>query len=93
MQTTPTPFIQDLNWYTPIRDIQVVTPSDASDLPNGVCRALIFNGTGNLKFVTPGDTTVTLAITTNWFGVQYIMAKKVLATGTTMPANTIYACY
>jgi hypothetical protein len=93
MQSTHPPFIQDLNWYTPIRDIQVVTPSDASDLPNGVCRALIFNGTGNLRFITPGDTTVTLAISANWFGVQYIMAKKVLATGTTMAANTIYACY
>jgi hypothetical protein len=93
MQTTPTPFIQDLNWYTPIRDIKVVTPSDAADLPNGVCRAVIFNGTGNITFITPGDTTVTLAITSSWFGVQYIMAKKVLATGTTMPANTIYACY
>jgi hypothetical protein len=54
---------------------------------------MIFNGTGNVTFVTAGGTTVTIAITAAWFGVQYIMVKKVLATGTTMPAGTIYVGY
>ena len=93
MQTQPTPFINDLNWYTPLRDLKVVVPNDSTDLPAGTCRAMIFNGTGNMTFVTAGDTTVTIAITAAWFGVQYIMAKRVLATGTTMPASTIYAGY
>ena len=93
MQTQPTPFINDLNWDTPLRDLKVVVPNDSTDLPAGTCRAMIFNGTGNVTFVTAGDTTVTIAITAAWFGVQYIMAKRVLATGTTMPASTIYAGY
>ena len=93
MLNKPSPFINDLNWYTPLRDLKVVVPNDAADLPDGTCRAMIFNGTGNVTFVTAGDTTVTIAITAAWFGVQYIMAKKILATGTTMPASTIYAGY
>lgn len=93
MQTNPTPFLTDLNWYTPLVDLKVVVPNDAADLPGGTCRAMIFNGTGNVTFVTAGGTTVTIAITAAWFGVQYIMVKKVLATGTTMPAGTIYVGY
>lgn len=93
MQTNPTPFLNDLNWYTPLRDIKVVTPNDNADLPNGTCRAVIFNGSGTIRFITAGDTTVDLNITSNWFGVQYIMVKRVLATGTTMGAGTIYAGY
>ena len=89
--------LNDRNDFTPINDIIVVTPSDATDLQyNGralPCRAMIFNGTGNIRFDTAAGTTVTLAISANWFGVQYIRAKRVYATGTTMGANTIFACY
>ena len=92
----PYPWFDD-GYYTPINDIKPVTPNDSVDLQyNGVttpCRALILNGTGNIVFVTAGGTTVTLAITANWWGVTYIRAKRILATGTTMAAGTIFACY
>ena len=92
----PYPFM-DEGYFTPINDITPVTPSDSTDLMlNGVatpCRALLLNGTGNLSFVTPGGTTITLQISSAWFGVTYIRAKRVLATNTTMAAGTIFACY
>ena len=92
----PYPMFDD-GYYTPINDIIAVTPSDSTDLQyNGratPCRALILNGTGNIAFITGAGTTVTLAITANWWGVTYIRARRVLATGTTMGVGTIFACY
>lgn len=93
MLSTPTPFVKGFNDYTPIDDIKTVTPSDSTDLPNGTCKALIFNGTGNITFDTPNGTTVTLTISASWFGVQYIRATRVRATGTTIGAGNILACY
>ncbi len=89
--------LNDRNDFTPINDIIVVSPNDATDLQYlgraTPCRALIFNGTGNITFITSAGTQVTIAITSSWFGVQYIRAKRILATGTTMPGGTIFACY
>jgi len=88
------PFMVTTNDYTPINDIVAVTPSDVTDLQyNGVaqpCRALIFTSAGNIVFDTGAGTTVTLTISANWFGVQYIRAKRIRATGTTA---TVFACY
>lgn len=81
------------NDYSPIRAIRVVTPNDSADLPDGPCRAMILNGTGNLVFDTLNGETVTLQISANWFGVTYIGAKRIRATGTTIPASSIFACY
>lgn len=91
------PFVDTSNDYTPINDIITVVPSDSANLQylggDKTARALIFNGTGNIKFDTANGTTVTLAISANWFGVQYIRCKKVYATGTTIGAGNILACY
>lgn len=91
------PLLNDKNDYTPINDIIPVTPSDTTDLQyNGVanaCRALIFTGSGNIVFDTAAGNTVTIAISANWFGVQYIRAKRIRNTGTTIPAGNIFACY
>jgi hypothetical protein len=75
----------------PIMSVKAVTPSDSVDLPDGACRGLIVNGTGNLSFITANGETVTLTIGTSWFGVQNISARRILATGTT--ATGIFACY
>lgn len=91
MLTNPNPLIVDKNDYTPLNDIQPVTPNDSTDLPGGTTRAFIFTGAGNVKFTTAAGTTVTLPISANWFGVQYIRASRVWATGTT--ATGIFACY
>jgi len=91
MLSNPNPLVVDKNDYTPLNDIQAVTPSDTVDLPNGTCRAFIFTGAGNVKFITAAGNTVTLPISSAWFGVQYIRASRVLATGTT--ATGIFACY
>jgi hypothetical protein len=93
MLTAPTPFITDKNDFTPLNDIQPVTPNDGADLPGGTCRALILTGAGNLCFVTAAGTTVTLAISSAWFGVQYIRASRIKATGTTIAGGNIFACY
>lgn len=94
---TGTPLLNTQNDFTPINDIISVTPSDSTDLQyNGQgqpCRAVIFTGAGNITFVTPQGTTVTLAISASWFGVQYIRIKRILATGTTIAAGNIFACY
>ena len=89
----PFPFLDTTNDFSPINDIKAVTTSDSTDLPNGVCRALILTGAGNLKFDTANGTTVTLPINSAWFGVSYIRAKRIYATGTTVTAGNIFACY
>lgn len=91
MLTKPTPFVNDKNDYTPINDIVAVTPNDSTDLPNGTCRALIFTAAGNVVITTAAGNDVTLPISANWFGVQYIRASRIKATGTT--ATGIFACY
>lgn len=91
------PFLITQNDFTPINDLVAVTPSDSTDLQYQgqamPCRALIFTGAGNINFDTPQGTNVTLAISASWFGVQYIRAKRIHATGTTIAAGNIFACY
>ncbi len=93
MLSKPTPFINDKNDYTPLNDIAPVTPDDNNDLPDGTCRAMIFTAAGNITFVTAAGRTVTIVISSAWFGVQYIRAVRIKATGTTIPAGNIFACY
>lgn len=97
MATQGPPFLNTKNDYTPIDDIVAVTPSDSTDLQyqnqSLPCRAVIFTGSGNITFDTPQGTTVTLAISASWFGVQYIRMKRIRATGTTIAAGNIFACY
>ena len=81
------------NDLSPIQSMKVVTPNDSADLPDGPCRALILNAAGNIKFDTLNGETVTLAVSSAWFGVTYIRAKRIYATGTTIPAASIFACY
>lgn len=81
------------NDFAPILAMKVVTPSDSTDLADGPCRALIVNSTGNIVFDTANGETVTLTISANWFGVTYIRAKRIRATGTTIAAGSIFACY
>lgn len=87
------PYVDDANDFTPINDMAVVVPNDGADLPGGPCRALIFQGTGTVAIVTPQGNTVTLTISANWFGVTYIRATRIMATGTTVAAGNIIACY
>jgi hypothetical protein len=87
------PFLDTTNDYTPINDMKVVVPNDSADLPNGDCRALVFMGAGTVKLTTAMGTVVTLTVSANWFGVTYIRAKRVWATGTSITAGNIVACY
>lgn len=89
----PYPLLDTTNDYTPINDIKTVTYSDAADLPDGACRALIITGAGNLKITTLQGTVVTLPISAAWFGVSYIRAKRIWNTGTTIAAGNVFACY
>lgn len=91
------PLSQDMyvtsNDFSPIMAIKNVTPSDAADLPDGPCRALLITGAGNLRITTLNGEVVTLPISANWFGVTYIRARRIHATGTTVTAANIFACY
>ena len=87
------PFLDTTNDYSPINDIKVVTPNDSTDLPSGPCRAFILTGAGTLKITTAAGSVVTLTISANWFGISYIRASRVWATGTSISAGNILACY
>jgi len=87
------PFLDTTNDLTPLNDLKVVVPSDAAALPNGPCRALIFTGAGTITITTAAGTQVTINVSANWFGVTYIRASKVWATGTTISAGNILAGY
>lgn len=87
------PYLDTTQDFSPINDIKAVTYNDAADLPSGVCRAMILTGAGNLRFDTANGTTITLPINSAWFGVSYIRAKKVYATGTTIAPGNVFACY
>lgn len=99
MRSNPNPLLVDFNDYTPIVDLEVVTPSDSTDLTRGPSRGLIFSSTaaqpsasGNVVFITANGTTITLYVSSNWFGIQYLRVKRILATGTTFNGQ-ILACY
>jgi hypothetical protein len=85
------PFLDTTNDLSPINDVKSVTPNDAADLPDGACRAMIFTGAGNVRFMTLQGSIVTLPISSAWFGVSYLRARRIYATGTT--ATGIFACY
>lgn len=88
----PYPFLDTTNDFSPINDLKAATPNDSTDLPNGVCRGLLFTTVGNVSFDTANGTTVTIPVNSSWFGaVIYIRAKRIRATGTT--STGIFACY
>ena len=91
----PYPFFDTTNDFSPINGILAVTPNDSTDLQykgsTSPCRALIFTAAGNVVITCLDGTDVTLPITSAWFGVVYIRAKRIKATGTT--ATGIFACY
>lgn len=88
----PYPYLDTTNDFSPINDLVAVTPDNNNDLPSGPCRGLLFTGAGNVTFITAKGSQVTIQVNTNWFGaVQFIRAKRILATGTT--SSGIFACY
>lgn len=81
------------NDFSPVVSIKAVTPSDSVDLVDGPTRALLITGSGNLKITTAAGDVVTLPISANWFGITYIRAARIWATGTSVSASNIFACY
>ena len=65
-----------------------VTPSDSTDLPDGVCIGLNVQVAGNVSIVDPYGNTVTYYMVE---GGNPYAAKRVRSTGTT--ATGITACY
>ncbi len=67
----------------------LVTPNDATDLPNGPCRALYIGVTGNINIDTPqGDTILFSNVPV---GILPVGAKRVRVATTT--ATLIIALY
>lgn len=72
-----------------------VTPSDTVDIPEGPCRGIICDGTGNSSFIrmtlvgNEDDTYVTIPITHH--DTKRLAAKRIWATGTT--ASSVFALY
>jgi hypothetical protein len=54
---------------------------------------LCLTGAGTITFTTGAGNNITLTVSANWFGIQYIRASRILATGTTITAGNIIACY
>lgn len=79
--------------FSPIISIKSVSFSDATDLPDGPCRALLITvTTGNISFITANGETVTVPVATLG-GLNYIRARRIRATGTTITTADVYACY
>ena len=73
----------------PAEDAIPVTPSDANDLANGPCRALVIGTAGSLSVVTlAGEVRNLLGVPV---GVLPLQVRRVRATGTT--ATNISALY
>jgi hypothetical protein len=68
----------------------VVTPTDAVDLTNGVCRAIYVGVTGDLVVVMPYDDS-TVTFTNVPVGIFPIQCSQIYSTGTT--ASGIVALY
>ncbi|CAB5162324.1 hypothetical protein UFOVP152_20 [uncultured Caudovirales phage] len=67
-----------------------VTPADATNLPNGICRGVYVTGTGNIAATTPSGATVVLTgVPANT--VVPIDLSIIASTGTT--ATGILALY
>lgn len=87
------PFVDSYNDMTPINDMAVVVPNDGTDLPGGTCRALMVSGAGTITVDTAANTTVTFTVAIAQTVILYLRAKRVRATGTTVTAGLIVACY
>lgn len=68
---------------------KAVTPSDTTDLADGVCYGLLVAYDGNIKLTYANGLTDTIFLVSGI--VHPIQAKRVWATGTT--ATGIKACY
>lgn len=66
------------------QDVQTVTPSDSTDLPGGICRAIYPGGSGTIKVTTAAGTTLTITIPAGANGFYISLAvSRIWATGTT----------
>lgn len=74
----------------PARTGYAVTPSDATDLTNGIARSLYIGATGDVAVITLNGDTVTFVGAVAGSTIP-IFVKRVLSTGTT--ATSIVALY
>lgn len=72
----------------PARSIRTVTPSNTTDLPDGVCKSIYVVEDGNLEVVALNDATpVTIPVLAGWH--IPIMARRI-RTGTTATVVALY---
>lgn len=91
--TLQKPFVDTTNDYTPINDMAIVTPNDGADLPGGTCRGLMLCSGGTITIDTAAGNTVMFTVAGAQTVIFYIRVKRVRATGTTVTAGNIIACY
>lgn len=81
------------NDFAPIHALRPVTFSDSVDLPDGPCRALLITvNTGDISFITGNNETVTIPVA-QIAGLNFIRARRIRVTGTTIAASAVFACY
>ena len=75
------------------RGLRSVTPTDNTQLPNGICRAVIATGAGNISIIAADDLMPGGAVIVPFAAgeMKAIHAKSIQATGTT--ATGIIAIY
>lgn len=73
----------------PASDAKAVTPSDSTDLPNGIARSLLVIAAGNVSFITAKGTTQTYS-SVPAYTVIPVAASRVRATGTTATVVALY---
>lgn len=71
------------------RSVKAVTPNNATDLPDGPCRALWLATTGNVSFITVDGDTVPLLSVAAHAELPFCVAR-VLSTGTTATVLALY---
>jgi hypothetical protein len=87
MRSNPLPILQNDDTYTPLRSAALIAPSDVAEIANGPSMGMIFNATvaqpaavGNVLLLMADGSWMSLYITANWFGVQYLQVRQVYST-------------
>jgi hypothetical protein len=75
---------------SPARSIKAVTPNDAVDLPDGVCKALLVTADGNVVLIAESDPDIGAVTVATLKGAIIPVRVRRVKTGTTATVLALY---